>query len=276
MSESQPARHRARKRFGQNFLQDGQIIARIVSAIAPSPTDLMVEIGPGQAALTGPLLQRLQRLKVIEIDRDLVARLRQRPPPGGELEIIEADALSLNFAELAPTGGLRVVGNLPYNISTPILFHLLQSLRHIEDMHFMLQREVVERMAAASGSKVYGRLSVVLQARCSVQPLFMVPPTAFVPAPKVESAIVRLRPLPEQPEAAVLRQLEFITRTAFGRRRKTLNNALDGAVDLDQLRALDIDPKLRAEALSVSQWLSLAESTAATADADTAASNLSA
>jgi len=256
-------KHRARKRFGQNFLNDSQIIARIVNAIAPAPDDLMVEIGPGQAALTAPLLQKLQRLKVVEIDRNLVAMLRQRPPPGGELEIIEADALTLDFADLAAQGELRVVGNLPYNISTPILFHLLESLEQIQDMHFMLQREVVERMGAASGSKVYGRLSVMLQARCSVQPLFLVPPSAFVPAPKVESAIVRLRPLPVQPTAAVLQRLEQITRAGFGRRRKTLSNALDGTIDAATLTALGIDPKLRAEALSVAQWLGLAEATVA-------------
>ncbi len=250
--------HRARKRFGQNFLHDSQIIARIVDAIAPQADDQMVEIGPGQAALTAPLLLRLKQLKVIEIDRDLVARLRQRPPPGGSLEIIEADALSVDFAALAPAGALRVVGNLPYNISTPILFHLLDSLQQIQDMHFMLQREVVERMGASEGSKTYGRLSVMLQARCSVQPLFLVPPTAFVPAPKVESAIVRLTPLATQPAPALIQRLGELTKAGFGRRRKTLSNALQGVAEPDQLQRAGIDPKLRAEAVSVVQWLALA------------------
>ena len=267
MSEPNGA-HRARKRFGQNFLNDRQIIARIVAAIAPAPDDLMVEIGPGQAALTAPLLQRLNRLKVIEIDRDLVARLQQRPPPGGQLEIIQADALNVNFAELAPPGQLRVVGNLPYNISTPILFHLLDALPTIRDMHFMLQREVVERMAAASGSKVYGRLSVMLQVRCRVQPLFLVPAAAFTPAPKVESAIVRLQPLGTQPDSATLTQLERLTKAGFGQRRKTLSNALRGLVSPEQLLEAGIEAQLRAEAVAVESWLKLAAMMADTVAGD--------
>lgn len=248
--------HRARKRFGQNFLIDHGIIARIVTAIDPQPNDALVEIGPGQAALTAPLLARCPRLHAIEIDRDLVAALPRKLPG---LQLIEADALTVDFLALAARlGPLRVVGNLPYNISSPLLFHLLDALPAIIDMHFMLQWEVVERMAATPESKAMGRLTVMLQARCQVEPLFKVPPQSFRPAPKVDSAVVRLRPLAEQPSAAQLAGLAELTRLAFAQRRKTLHNTLRTHPIGVRLAELGIDPGRRAESLSMPEWLRLA------------------
>jgi 16S rRNA (adenine1518-N6/adenine1519-N6)-dimethyltransferase len=249
--------HRPRKRFGQNFLHDQRIIGQIVAAIAPQPGDRMVEIGPGQAALTRPLLARCPGLIAIEIDRDLAAQLRRQLPA---LTLIEADALSHDYRALRGDGApLRLVGNLPYNISSPLLFHLLETIDCIADMHFMLQWEVVERMAAGPGSKVYGRLSVMLQARCTVEPLFKVPPQSFQPVPKVDSAIVRLRPHPQQPAPALIDALAQLTRAAFGQRRKTLHNALANSPIVGQLAQLDIDPGRRAESLALDEWLRLAE-----------------
>ncbi len=195
--------HIPRKRFGQHFLHDPGILRKIVQAIAPQPGDDVVEIGPGEGALTLPLLRELGRMTVIELDRDLVPRLRAAAEGIGELEIVNADVLTVDFSALRRKGPLRVVGNLPYNISSPILFHCLDHIDAIRDMHFMLQKEVVERMAAAPGSKVYGRLSVMLQLVCRVEPLLRVPAGAFRPPPKVESAVVRLtpRPVAERPIA---------------------------------------------------------------------------
>lgn len=190
------APHQARKRFGQNFLNDEGVIADIVGAIAPRPDDCMVEIGPGLAALTTPLLDTLRHLHVVEIDRDLIARLKTRFRPE-RLTIHEGDALAFDFSELASgPASLRIVGNLPYNISTPLLFHLSSHADQVRDMHFMLQKEVVERMVAQPGEGDHGRLSVMLQYRYAMELLFIVPPTAFTPAPKVDSAIVRMTPLP--------------------------------------------------------------------------------
>ncbi len=248
--------HRARKRFGQNFLTDRRVIEQIVASIAPSADDRLVEIGPGQAALTGPLLARCPGLTAIEIDRDLAALLRQRLP---QLTLIEADALTYDFRRLRGDGALlRLVGNLPYNISSPLLFHLLEAIDCIADMHFMLQWEVVERMAAGPGSKVYGRLSVMLQARCRIEPLFKVPPTAFQPVPKVDSAIVRLIPHAQQPAPELVQALAQLTRSAFGQRRKTLHNALSDSPIVGRLAKLGIDPSRRAESLALAEWLRLA------------------
>jgi 16S rRNA (adenine1518-N6/adenine1519-N6)-dimethyltransferase len=251
--------HIARKRFGQNFLHDRGIIERIVRAISPRPGDRIVEIGPGQGALTFPLLQAIGTMRAIEIDRDLIPRLAAAAPKHGALEIIEADVLTIDFGALAADGPIRLVGNLPYNISSPILFHALEHAPAIRDMHFMLQKEVVDRMAATHGNKDYGRLTVMLQSRVIVEPLFLVPPGSFTPAPKVDSAIVRLTPLPPEsiaPHSPA--RLDAIVRAAFQQRRKTLRNALAGVVDEDQLRAAGIDPGLRAEQLAVEDFLRLA------------------
>ncbi len=251
--------HIARKRFGQNFLHERGIIERILRAIDPRAGERIIEIGPGQGALTWPLLDRLKALAAIEIDRDLIPRLHAEAAKHGDLQIIEADVLSVDFTALAEGASIRLVGNLPYNISTPILFHALAHAAVIRDMHFMLQKEVVDRMAAIHGNKVYGRLSVMLQAYCRVDPLFVVPPGAFTPAPKVDSAIVRLTPkvageVPEHDRA----RLELLVRHGFAQRRKTLRNALDGVATVGQLHAAGIDPGARAEAVPVADWLRLA------------------
>lgn len=252
-------RHIARKRFGQNFLHDRGIVDRIVRAISPRAGDAIVEIGPGQGALTYPLLQSIGRMRAIEIDRDLIPRLRKIAPTYGTLDIIEADVLKVDFTELAAGQPIRLVGNLPYNISSPILFHALEHAPVIHDMHFMLQKEVVDRMAASHGNKDYGRLTVMLQARVHVEPLFLVPPGSFTPAPKVDSAIVRLVPIPagEIPEYSQAR-LDQIVRAAFSQRRKTLRNAVAGVLSVAQLESAGIDPGLRAEQVSVTDFLRLA------------------
>jgi 16S rRNA (adenine1518-N6/adenine1519-N6)-dimethyltransferase len=252
--------HRPRKRFGQNFLHDPGIINRIVSAIAPQPSDRLVEIGPGKGAITLPLLQAAGRLQVVELDRDLIKPLQARCSGAGELVVHNADALKTDFCALSGGGALRVVGNLPYNISTPLLFHLLAQSRCIADMHFMLQKEVVDRLAAAPGDGQYGRLSVMVQYRCEVTPLFTIGPGAFQPAPKVVSAFVRLQPW-EKPPVTVQDEamLGHIVRRAFGQRRKTLRNALRGILDDAQIRALDIDPTARAEVLGVDDFARLAD-----------------
>ena len=252
--------HIPRKRFGQHFLHDASILQRIVQAIAPQPGERVVEIGPGEGALTLPLLRALGHLCVIELDRDLVPRLRAAAAGVGELEIVNADVLGVDLGALAHGQPLRVVGNLPYNISSPILFHCLDHLDAIRDMHFMLQKEVVERMAAAPGSKTYGRLSVMLQLACRVEPLLDVPPGAFRPPPKVDSAVVRLAPraarerVPAADAAAVAR----VVRAAFGQRRKTLANALRDIVPVERIAAAGIDPRVRAEQLAPSAFVALA------------------
>jgi 16S rRNA (adenine1518-N6/adenine1519-N6)-dimethyltransferase len=249
----------AKKSLGQNFLHDRSVIDRIVLAVNPQPGDHIVEIGPGQGALTLPLLDRIGAMSAIEFDRDLLQPLALAASTHGTLTLIAADVLSVDFTALAGKGQLRLVGNLPYNLSSPILFHALAHAAVVRDMHFMLQREVVERMASGPGSKVYGRLSVMLQAYCTVTPLFTVPPGAFRPAPKVDSAIVRL--VPRAADAiGVLDPLRFaaIVRAAFGQRRKTLRNALDGVVDSATMLAADIRPDLRAEQLAVQDFVRLA------------------
>ncbi len=261
MSHDQPrGGHIARKRFGQHFLHDRNILNRIVESVAPQADDRLVEIGPGEGALTLPLLRAAGKLTAIELDRDLIEPLRERARTIGALTIVSADVLSVDFTALAAGQPLRVVGNLPYNISTPILFHCLDHAAAIRDMHFMLQKEVVERMAAAPGSKVYGRLSVMLQLRCTVQALFGVPPSAFRPPPKVESAVVRLTPLPAQALPPVdFALIERIVRAAFGQRRKTLSNALSGVASSAEVAAAGIDPRARAEQLAPAAFVALAE-----------------
>ena len=252
-------RHIHKKRFGQHFLHDASILQRIVQAIAPRPGDRIVEIGPGDGALTLPLLRALGRLTVIELDRDLVPRLRAAAQGVGELEIVNADVLGVDFDALARGEALRVVGNLPYNISSPILFHCIDHLDAIRDMHFMLQKEVVERMAAAPGSKVYGRLSVMLQLACRVEPLIEVPPGAFRPPPKVDSAVVRLLPRPRSERPSIdADRIAQVVRAAFGQRRKTLANALRGLLDADEIAAAGVDPRARAEQLEPAAFVALA------------------
>ncbi len=250
----------AKKALGQHFLHERAYIDRIVQAVNPQPGDRLVEIGPGQGAITFPLLRRHGALTVIEFDRDLIAPLTAAAAPIGQLEIIHRDVLSVDFGALRGDGApLRLVGNLPYNISSPILFHALEHADAIADMHFMLQKEVVDRMAAGPGSKVYGRLGVMLQAYCTVTALFVVPPGAFSPPPKVDSAVVRLVPLPAD-KVAVRDHARFaaIVRDAFGQRRKTLRNALSRLCDAAAFEAVGIDPGLRAEQIDVADFIRLA------------------
>jgi len=244
--------HRARKRFGQNFLVDQNVIRRIVDAIAPKPGELLVEIGPGLAALTEPLLARCGHMHVVEIDRDLVARLKARF--ADSITLHEGDALRFDFAALGHD--LRVVGNLPYNISTPLLFHLAESAAQIRDMTFMLQKEVVDRMVAASDEEDYGRLSVMLQYRFEIAKLFDVAPGCFRPVPKVVSSIVHLKPRAHvELEASEEKRFGQIVTAAFGQRRKTLRNTLAEFITADELAALGIDPTARGETLSVEDFV---------------------
>ena len=247
--------HVPRKRFGQHFLHDPGVLRRIVDSIAPAPGDVVVEIGPGEGALTRVLLARLPRLTAIEIDRDLAARLAEEFTPE-RLTIHCADALEFDFSALAQ--GARLVGNLPYNISTPLLFHLSEQADRFKDLHFMLQREVVDRMVARHSTPDYGRLSVMLQTRFRMRKLFGVAPGAFRPPPTVESAVVRLEPIPET-ELPRIDQKVFadLVRRAFSARRKTLRNAL--ALDGAAFGALRLDPKLRPENLSPSDYVRIAQ-----------------
>jgi len=253
--------HRARRRFGQHFLADPSYIARLVRAIDPQEDNRIVEVGPGLGALTEPLLRRVNTLHVIEIDRDIVARLSSRFSTD-RLLIHQGDALEFDFSSLGPQ--LRVVGNLPYNISSPLLFHVADHMAAVRDCHFMLQKEVVDRLAAAPGSKIYGRLSVMIQYRFNAEKLFNVPAGAFRPAPQVESAFVRLTPYAQLPWPARDEQLlSAIVNRAFTLRRKTLRNALTDFVDADQLRDLSIDPGLRPEQLPVEAFVRIANAVAA-------------
>jgi 16S rRNA (adenine1518-N6/adenine1519-N6)-dimethyltransferase len=248
--------HRARKRFGQNFLHDPGVVSRIVEAIDPRPGQAIVEIGPGQAALTSALIERAGHVRAIEIDRDLAARLRQRFS-AEKLTLIEADALKIDWSDVAATP-LRLVGNLPYNISTPLLFALLPVAERVIDQHFMLQKEVVDRMVAAPGSKTYGRLSVMLQFRYRLTKLFDVPRGAFKPAPQVTSSVVRMKPrvLSELPQVDA-QAFARVVAAAFGQRRKTLRNALSELLDADQIAASGVDPQARAETLGVDSFVGL-------------------
>ncbi|WP_193166100.1 16S rRNA (adenine(1518)-N(6)/adenine(1519)-N(6))-dimethyltransferase RsmA [Microbulbifer hainanensis] len=251
--------HKARKRFGQNFLVDENIIERIVRAISPKEDDHLVEIGPGQGAITQLLLQRCPSLTAVELDRDLIPLLEFKFRDYPQFTIIEKDALKFDFGEFAGERPLRIVGNLPYNISTPLLFHLLSFPGKVQDMHFMLQKEVVDRLSATPGSKSFGRLSVMVQYHCRVQGLFPVPPQSFRPAPKVESAIVRLAPYAEPPYPAQdERLLERIVNVAFQQRRKTLRNALKPLYPELDVDALPVDAGRRPETLSVEEFVKLA------------------
>jgi 16S rRNA (adenine1518-N6/adenine1519-N6)-dimethyltransferase len=252
--------HVARKRFGQNFLSDPDVIARILAAIHPHPGETVVEIGPGRGALTTPLIAALGHLHAVEIDRDLIARLRERHTPD-RLTIHEGDALKFDFAQLcaAGSGTLRIVGNLPYNISTPLLFHLAAYADRVKDMTFMLQREVVTRMVAPPGGGEYGRLSVMLQYRFRMGWLFDVPPEAFRPTPKVTSSIVRMAPrAADERGARDEALLGGIVAAAFGQRRKTLRNALKNYLDERGFAALGLDPALRGERLPVAAFVAIA------------------
>ncbi len=250
--------HTPRKRFGQNFLHDHNIIYNILSSLEAKPDEHWVEIGPGLGALTEPLLKMGLHLDVVELDRDLVAVLKDKFKDTA-VQIHSADALKFDFAALAAANEkLRIIGNLPYNISTPLMFHLLDNAACIEDMHFMLQKEVVDRICAAPGSKKYGRLSVMMQYYCATELLFDVPPESFDPAPKVMSAIVRLVPHQQAPvQVNDMAMLNRVVTQAFSQRRKTLRNSLKKLIDEDAIIALNIDPTLRAEALSLDDFARL-------------------
>ncbi len=249
-------RHIARKRFGQHFLTDQGIIDAIVRAIAPEPGQAMVEIGPGLAALTQPLAERLGRLTVIELDRDLARRLRQHP----QLDVIESDVLQVDFTALAQRlGQLRVVGNLPYNISTPILFHLLEHMGGIADQHFMLQKEVIDRMVAAPCTAAYGRLSIMLQWRYEMEDVLFVPPESFDPPPRVNSAVVRMLPRGNAMPLA-LAHLSELVQVAFSQRRKLLRHTLGAWLEQRGFSG-DFDTQRRAEEVPVTEYLALAQQT---------------
>ncbi|TAL47829.1 MAG: 16S rRNA (adenine(1518)-N(6)/adenine(1519)-N(6))-dimethyltransferase RsmA [Methylovulum sp.] len=251
--------HTARKRFGQNFLHDHTVIDNILGSIQAKPGEHWVEIGPGMGALTKPLLAKGSRLDVVELDRDLVALLKDKFGQHDNLQIHSADALRFDFAALTEANEkLRVIGNLPYNISTPLMFHLLDNAYCIQDMHFMLQKEVVDRICAPPGGRQYGRLSVMMQYYCATEHLFDVPPESFDPAPKVTSAIVRLIPHHEPPvDVEDVAKLNRVVTEAFSQRRKTLRNSLKKLISEEQIAALNIDPALRAETIPLSDFAKL-------------------
>lgn len=252
--------HAPRKRFGQNFLEDPHIIDAIVNAIHPRSTDIMVEIGPGMAALTRHLVSEVDQFHAIELDRDLAPFLLASFAVSNRFHLHQADALRFDYGSLAPTDGrkLRLVGNLPYNISTPLIFHLLGFADRIEDMHFMLQKEVVDRLAAGVGEDAYGRLGIMVQYHCQVEAVLHVPPTAFNPPPKVDSAVVRLIPHATPPHVATdVRALGRLVTEAFNQRRKTLRNALKQMATPDDLDACGIDAGLRPEDIGLAAWVRL-------------------
>ncbi len=251
--------HSPRKRFGQNFLQDHNIIQNILSSIQAAANEHWIEIGPGQGALTEPLLKKEVRLDVVELDRDLVELLKNKYNQQANLRIYSADALSFDFSSLAEDNEkLRILGNLPYNISTPLMFHLLSYASCIKDMHFMLQKEVVDRICASPGSKKYGRLSVMMQYYCETESLFDVPPESFDPVPKVMSAIVRLVPHQHVPvQVNNMASLNRVVTQAFSQRRKTLRNSLKKLITEDEFIGLNIDASIRAEALSLNDFAML-------------------
>jgi 16S rRNA (adenine1518-N6/adenine1519-N6)-dimethyltransferase len=252
--------HAPRKRFGQHFLCDQSVIHRIIAALAPTPSQHLIEIGPGQGALTMPILKQIKRLEVVELDRDLIPELQARNHHGGELIIHSADALKFDFASVKQDERpLRIFGNLPYNISTPLIFHLLEYAPIVSDMLFMLQKEVAERLAANADTDDYGRLSVMVQYHCRVELLFDVPPTAFHPPPQVQSSIVRMIPYKNYPYPARDYSLfEEVVKQAFGQRRKTLRNSLKGMVDDNAWASIGIRSDLRAEKLTVKEFVDIA------------------
>lgn len=249
--------HKARKRFGQNFLQDHSIIERMLSYLRLQASDKVIEVGPGLGALTLPLLEQLDHLTVIEIDRDLIERLQARQLPG--LSIHSGDALKLDFNDFFDGERLRIVGNLPYNIGTPLLLRLIDAHELIKDVHVMLQKEVVDRLHAQTNTRAYGRLTVMMQSVFDIEPLFSVPPEAFSPAPKVQSAVVRLKPKANVPDRSSIASLESATRLAFANKRKTLRNNLKGHLDEAALAAIDINPQARAETLELDAFHRLAK-----------------
>jgi 16S rRNA (adenine1518-N6/adenine1519-N6)-dimethyltransferase len=250
--------HRARKRFGQNFLVDETVTDRIVSVVSPAPGQVIIEIGPGHGALSRPLAQSGAELHLLEIDRDLAAELTAAFQDRDNVSVHCGDALRVNLPELVAQSSCRVVGNLPYNISTPLLFRLLQWKESIVDMHFMLQQEVVDRMSASPGSKDMGRLSVMCQLHCQVTPLFAVPPEAFSPVPRVHSALVRMVPHPRPPvDIRDLAAFERLVNQAFSMRRKTLRNSLRGLLDIEQIEAAGVDPGCRPEVLGLAEFAAL-------------------
>lgn len=252
-------KHKARKRFGQNFLHDHGIIRRIIACIAPKKGQRIVEIGPGKGALTEGIISVTESMDVVELDRDLIPILKVNLFRYPELRVHEADAMKFDFSSLAQTGSIRVVGNLPYNISTPLIFHLLSQAEIIDDMHFMLQKEVVDRLAARPGDNLYGRLSVMAQYYCQVDSLFIVGPESFDPAPKVDSAIVRMTPHKTKPHIAEnLATLEKVVRIGFQQRRKTLRNNYKGVLDNADFETLEIDAGLRPERLDVHDFVRIA------------------
>jgi len=250
-------KHQPRKRFGQNFLSDNRVIDRMLGHLRIAADDNLVEVGPGLGALTDPLLTRVDTLKVVEIDRDLIERLRARNK--ANLQIHEGDVLNIDWQDMHAGVPLRIVGNLPYNIGTPLLIVLMQSHSLITDIHVMLQKEVVDRLCAKAHTRAYGRLSVVMQSVFDIQALFNVPPSAFTPAPKVDSAVVRLTTKSATPSDHTLELLQLATRLAFANKRKTLRNNFKGHLDDQALQALDIDPQARAETLSVEAFHRLAK-----------------
>lgn len=254
----------ARKRFGQHFLRDRNVIRQIVDAVAPQPDELIVEIGPGRGALTFPLLESGCELHVVEIDRDLAARLHRQAESHSNLIVHEADALEIDLTRIAPPPRqIRVTGNLPYNISTPLLFRLLSDRARITDMHLMLQREVVQRIVSPPGTRTYGRLSVMLQIDCEVERVLQVASGAFSPAPRVESAVVRLRPRTRfSLDPTHRKQFESIVRSSFSRRRKTLRNALRGVCGEREILVSGLDPNIRPENVTVDEFVRLARASA--------------
>ena len=252
--------HQAKKRFGQNFLHNDAVISDIVDAINPEPGENLVEIGPGLGALTEPVIERAKKLSVVELDRDLAERLRHHPFLAPHLTIYETDALSFDFAQLATDEKpLRIFGNLPYNISTPLIFHLLTFKDKVQDMHFMLQKEVVQRMAAGPHCKAYGRLSIMTQYQCQVIPVMEIGPEAFKPAPKVDSAIVRLVPHRDiKNPVKDITALNTVCLAAFNQRRKTIRNGFKNLISVAQLEALNIDANLRPENLTLDDYIMLA------------------
>ena len=258
--------HQARKRFGQNFLQDPNVIDNIVGSINPQPDDVLVEIGPGLGALTELMIAKVNKLQVIELDRDLIPRLNVKFGASGKLTIHQADALSFDYPSLLPGENkakkqLRIVGNLPYNISTPLIFKLLENAEHIQDMHFMLQKEVVDRLCANVGEKAYGRLSIMVQYDCQAEGLFVVGPGAFSPPPKVDSAIVRLCPHKQTEKQTTTNRklMGQIVTAAFNMRRKTIRNGLKDFASCEQLESVGINPGHRPETIALKYWIALTD-----------------
>lgn len=259
MSDGIHLGHKARKRFGQNFLTDQEVIDNIVHAIDPDEQHILVEIGPGLGALTFPMLAQCEHLNVVELDKDLVARFEEDALLARKLTVYQADAMKFDFASLIePNRKLKVFGNLPYNISTPLMFHLFEFCDQIADMHFMLQKEVVDRMCAVPGSKAFGKLSVMTQYYCDNEVVIQVPPTSFNPPPKVDSAVVRLTPKAKRAEidADVLQK---VATAAFNQRRKTIRNSLRDLISAEQLESLNLDPSVRAEALQLDDFVSIGQ-----------------